>query len=647
MARTTFDSEASRVTLPNNSVVALRSRWDCEYIESTNTSYSRALTGRTTAEALYSGMQIIYRPKYDMEGSGNVTLNLTLKDGTTTGAKNVYYRGSTQLSTQYLYGGSPLHLVYFTELAINGGVLMSGWWVVDPYTDTNTTYTHPTSAGYKHVPSGGATNNYLIYGGSSGTASWATGFGKAGTGTGSVILGDLASYTDVSNSKYDTGNNSSGSYSIAAGQGNTVTSSHSFVSGRGNSCTSSNSAVFGFGNEVSSSYSFAAGYSNKLLSTLGSSCSYNFVLGSNNTTDGPSYSSVLLGQNNTSIGSNPGNILIGSDNLVDSSGYTGSRSYLTAGYNFVIGDHNTILHPKGSTRIPLSHNVLIGTQLNCPLGWHNTILGYGHKFTDPATDNDDEPTRYKYHYLTVVGRYANITKYPGQSSTATSSPTPSNSAGDSGPYLFLVGNGLSSSNRMTALRVSVSGNLGIQGSLYANGGADYAEYFEWSDGNKSFEDRRGRFVTFDQGETIRFATSDDDYVLGVVTSTPCVVGDCCDQFWKDRYVTDIYGKVIDEEITIPEHKDEETGEIVPDGKVLQPMTNPEYDPDREYVSRAQRSEWDPVGLMGKIIVEDDGTCEVNGYAIPGVNGIATKGTRANGYRVMSRLDETHVRILFK
>jgi len=35
-------------------------------------------------------------------------------------------------------------------------------------------YTHPTDAGNKHIPSGGSTGQFLKYGGSSGTASWAS-----------------------------------------------------------------------------------------------------------------------------------------------------------------------------------------------------------------------------------------------------------------------------------------------------------------------------------------------------------------------------------------------------------------------------------------------------------------------------------------
>ncbi len=58
----------------------------------------------------------------------------------------------------------------------------------DRYTDT--VYTHPTTAGNKHIPSGGATNQVLTYS-SSGTASWvapAAGL-TSQSGTGNYALG--------------------------------------------------------------------------------------------------------------------------------------------------------------------------------------------------------------------------------------------------------------------------------------------------------------------------------------------------------------------------------------------------------------------------------------------------------------------------
>lgn len=42
-----------------------------------------------------------------------------------------------------------------------------------PAQDTNTVYTHPTTAGYKHIPSGGSSGQYLKYS-AAGTAKWAT-----------------------------------------------------------------------------------------------------------------------------------------------------------------------------------------------------------------------------------------------------------------------------------------------------------------------------------------------------------------------------------------------------------------------------------------------------------------------------------------
>ena len=78
-----------------------------------------------------------------------------------------------------------------------------------------------------------------------------------------------------------------------------------------------------------------------------------------------------------------------------------------------------------------------------------------------------------------------------------------------------------------------------------------------------------------------------------------------------------------------------------------PIDNEDFDPEKEYIPRLNRSEWTIIGMLGKLIVDDDGTCEVNGYARPGKDGIATKGTHENGYRVIARIDENHIKILFK
>jgi len=125
------------------------------------------------------------------------------------------------------------------------------------------------------------------------------------------------------------------------------------------------------------------------------------------------------------------------------------------------------------------------------------------------------------------------------------------------------------------------------GNAYADnawngGGADYAEYFEWSDSNTANEDRRGFSVVLTDNK-LRKATADDDAssIIGVVSGNPSVVGDTDMDAWKHKYLRDDYGTY---------QRDEN------DERIL----NPDYNPDQEYTSRENRPEWDTVGLMGKL-----------------------------------------------
>lgn len=198
--------------------------------------------------------------------------------------------------------------------------------------------------------------------------------------------------------------------------------------------------------------------------------------------------------------------------------------------------------------------------------------------------------------------------------------------------LFVVGNGVNATRR-NVFRVQQDGKCFGTGS-WNTFGADYAEMFEWVDGNEANEDRRGLFVTLD-GEKIRLATSNDDYVLGVISANPVILGDNDDD-WHGRYLKDVFGQRIYESYI------NEEGETVERWKV-----NPDYDPEKQkdYVLREDRKEWAKVGMLGKIVVVDDGTCEVNGYCYPGARGIGTKAE--TGYRVMKRIDDTHVTVLIR
>ena len=125
------------------------------------------------------------------------------------------------------------------------------------------------------------------------------------------------------------------------------------------------------------------------------------------------------------------------------------------------------------------------------------------------------------------------------------------------------------------------GNAYADGS-WNGGGADYAEYFEWSDGNTGNEDRRGYTVVLSENK-IRKSTSEDNpnNIIGVVSGNPSVIGDSDIGAWKNKYQKDDYGSYI---------KDENGDRVI----------NDEYDETQDYISREDRQEWDIIGLMGKV-----------------------------------------------
>lgn len=208
----------------------------------------------------------------------------------------------------------------------------------------------------------------------------------------------------------------------------------------------------------------------------------------------------------------------------------------------------------------------------------------------------------------------------GKRAKAPTAATLTDNTGD----LFVIGSGLEGGAKSNALRVTAKGEvMGTQ--AYSATGADFAEAFEWLDGNPENEDRRGLFVTLD-GEKIRPATAEDEYILGVVSAAPTIVGDACTDDWQGKYVTDEYGARVFENGAwkLAEDFDEEL--------------------DESYTSRLERPEWGIVGLVGKLIVRCDDTVKVNGYCRAGANGIATDSFA--GYRVMS-VNNGYARILLK
>ena len=199
------------------------------------------------------------------------------------------------------------------------------------------------------------------------------------------------------------------------------------------------------------------------------------------------------------------------------------------------------------------------------------------------------------------------------------------------------------------IKFQSDGNGRFDGGADIGNASDYAEYFEWKDGNTSSADRRGITVVMD-GEMIRPATDSDDKskIIGVVSANPAVVGDSAWSSWQEKHKKDAYGSWVTEDkeyliwndFTTVSTVDDPTRETVKQPDINDPnvtsdyqilvsdiekekaagrcpqaaidqnlritrpsrVRNESYDPSRTYVPRSARKEWDAIGLVGKLVV---------------------------------------------
>ena len=229
---------------------------------------------------------------------------------------------------------------------------------------------------------------------------------------------------------------------------------------------------------------------------------------------------------------------------------------------------------------------------------------------------------------------------------------------DTNGTAFVIGNGLYGSPRRNAMSLMFDGTFKTAGTMTSSTSADYAEYFEWKDGNPDDEDRVGIFVTLD-GDKIVTASSDDEYILGVVSGSPCVLGNGDCDVWNGLVLRDEFRRPVIETVQAHEtiySEDGKTRELKPvfddEGKpvyVTRQKMNPEYDESQAYISRRDRKEWSAIGMLGVLAVKHDGTLKVNGYATVGKEGIATSCDIKdnNSYRVIKVISETVAEIIFR
>ena len=321
----------------------------------------------------------------------------------------------------------------------------------------------------------------------------------------------------------------------------------------------------------------------------------------------------LTGFNNTSVG--------GFSNHVSGTRNTSKYSVAvdcSGAANTVSNSRDTYVNGKYNMLDGVAYSIVVGTwnivkgnktkdqmaKYNAVFGDQNDVLNYDGCLVAGSWNNATAD------YQTVIGFNAKSTYKSSENAS----------------ILFNIGNGHEEDGTLTqnsAMQVDFSGNV-YAGGAYKTNGADYAEYFEWLDGNTKNQDRVGLFVTLD-GDKIKLANK-GDYILGVISANPSIVGNSAELDWYDKYKTDVYGRLI---------YDESHNLIL----------NENYNDTLEYIPRGARKEYSKVGLLGQLVVQDDGTCKINGYCTASANGVATKSD--SGYRVIKRIDEIHIKIILK
>ena len=189
----------------------------------------------------------------------------------------------------------------------------------------------------------------------------------------------------------------------------------------------------------------------------------------------------------------------------------------------------------------------------------------------------------------------------------------------------------------------------------------FGEYYEWKNVPNFEHDKFGYFIEFDKdnpGKILKASNSDN--IIGVSSySTSCVSDD--PEEYHDKYIKDEVGKIVYEKNTVAKGEkiyDDLLGmDIIKTFKdeMVYVQLSKNFDPNKEYVQRSFRKEWQLVTLLGKCIVRDNGECIPGDFCTlyngkdPVKIGIAIPANKKDNikYYVIERISDKSILILFK
>ena len=343
-------------------------------------------------------------------------------------------------------------------------------------------------------------------------------------------------------------------------------------------------------------------YSHGSSTTRGATGEYSTALGRNTIASG--LNSFTTGFSNTASG----NYSIAMGGNSEASGNKafvfGDYSYASGGASFAVG---TEVEASGENSVALGSYTIAKGNNSVALNYDTTAAGI---------------------YSTAMGKFGGV--------------------GTAGTTLLGVAFGASDPGNIKStttdtnlvFKVSTAGDGYFDG-VADSAAADYAEYFESSDGS---ELERGYFVSFAQGsECVEYGNSE---LVGIVSAAPAVVGDSQSLHYKGKYQKDEFGAYIREPVKL--YDDDGVYTHTEIHKIL----SIDFDPTQEYLPRSDRPEWSPIGLLGKLWVHiaTGETIATGDYVTSDIGGKAIKCLRtdSDSFRVMDiNSDHNLVKVLYK